>query len=175
MTLEDAARVAEIQVRSWQTAYRGIVPDTYLDAMNPEDRAVKWREILQAADSELLVIEEAGRILGWASWGDCRDDDMDPRKTAELWAIYLCPSAYGRGYGWQLWQEVERRVLEEGREEMTLWVLERNERARRFYGKAGFVPEPGARKVLERLGGIAELRYRREWEPGRSPAALRLS
>ena len=43
---------------------------------------------------------------------------------------------------------------------ITLWVLEANARARRFYHRAGFAPD-GARHVLDDLGGVTEIRYRR--------------
>ena len=43
---------------------------------------------------------------------------------------------------------------------ITLWVLEANARARRFYQRAGFIPD-GARHVLDDLGGVTEIRYRR--------------
>ena len=43
---------------------------------------------------------------------------------------------------------------------ITLWVLEANARARRFYARAGFTPD-GARHLLDDLGGVAEIRYRR--------------
>jgi len=35
----DAAAVARVHVRSWQVAYRGLLPDEYLDGLQPEDRA----------------------------------------------------------------------------------------------------------------------------------------
>lgn len=38
-TVADAAAIAEISVRAWQTAFRGIVPDERLDAMRVEQRA----------------------------------------------------------------------------------------------------------------------------------------
>ena len=45
-----------------------------------------------------------------------------------------------------------------GYSSITLWVLRDNERARRFYERAGFAPD-GATNVLTSLAGVLELRY----------------
>ena len=57
--------------------------------------------------------------------------------------------------------QVLARVGAAGYTSITLWVLKStNARARRFYRRAGFVPD-GARHVLDDLGGVTEIRYRR--------------
>ena len=38
----DAMAVACVHVRSWQAAYRTLLPDDYLDQLRPEDRAQKY-------------------------------------------------------------------------------------------------------------------------------------
>jgi hypothetical protein len=35
----DAAGIAHVHVASWRTTYRGIVPDSYLDALDEPERA----------------------------------------------------------------------------------------------------------------------------------------
>lgn len=35
---EDVRQIAEILVEDWQTAYRGIMDDAFLDSMNAEQR-----------------------------------------------------------------------------------------------------------------------------------------
>jgi hypothetical protein len=37
----DSLAVARIHVRAWQTAYRGLLPDAYLDGLRAEDRAAR--------------------------------------------------------------------------------------------------------------------------------------
>src|SRR3984885_11964090 len=39
---EDAMAVARVHVRSWQAAYRALLPDDYLDQLRPEDRAQSY-------------------------------------------------------------------------------------------------------------------------------------
>jgi len=38
----DAIALARVHVRSWQAAYRKLMPDDYLDQLRPEDRAKKY-------------------------------------------------------------------------------------------------------------------------------------
>ena len=39
----DARPIAEVHVRTWQEAYRGIVPDAVLDALDVDDRERRWK------------------------------------------------------------------------------------------------------------------------------------
>ena len=67
-----------------------------------------------------------------------------------------------RTRGGLLWLEALQRILAEGYESISLWVIDGNERATRFYERAGFALEPGARRSFE-IGGttLEELRYMR--------------
>ena len=39
---DDALEVARVHVRSWQAAYRGLLPDDYLDDLRAEERAQRY-------------------------------------------------------------------------------------------------------------------------------------
>jgi GNAT superfamily N-acetyltransferase len=110
-------------------------------------------------------------IVGYASFGPERDVLGAPWPhpltragsdglVAELYALYVHPAWWSTGTGRALMDEVLAKVRKAGYAGITLWVLEANARARRFYGKAGFAPD-GARHLLEDLGGVTEIRYRR--------------
>jgi RimJ/RimL family protein N-acetyltransferase len=53
-----------------------------------------------------------------------------------------------------------RALHEAGLDDITLWVLEGNERARRFYEACGFQPD-GTRQLLDIGGLVPEIRYRK--------------
>ena len=59
----------EVHVRAWQSAYRGVMPDDYLDGLQAQDHATRWREHLIAppSDGHLLVVVEDHRVVGFAS------------------------------------------------------------------------------------------------------------
>ena len=85
----------------------------------------------------------------------------DPRVTGEVFAIYADPNARGTGAGRALMASAVAGLARLGYANAILWVLDTNDRARRFYALAGW-EEEGANKT-EGIGGfdITEVRYRR--------------
>jgi GNAT superfamily N-acetyltransferase len=150
---EDAAAVAEVHVRTWQAAYEHVFGAERLAQIDPERRRTAAEQAI--ASGGVWVAEDAGRILGFVSIGDARDDDAE----GELLAIYVLPEAWGGGAGPGL-MAAARRALRERYAASILWVLEDNPRARRFYEREGWALD-GARKEDELLGTtVAEVRYR---------------
>jgi len=158
-TPDDAPRIAQVDVTSWQGAYAGLLPDDYLAELDPQVRAQRWLSALSpGARSTVLVAEQGGTTLGFASFGPSSDEDADPG-THELYAMYLVPGAWGRGVARELMRTVLLQVPASAT--MTLWVLDGNERAQHFYRRHGFHPD-GVERIDE-FGGtpLTELRYRR--------------
>lgn len=139
VTPDDARAIAEVHVRSRQTAYRGELPDDYLDGLSVDERHAQWTERLAAPQPGVrtLVAEEDGRVIGFASLGPTRDEDA-PEGTGEVYAIYLLPEWFGRGVGRELFAHANDRLRELGHTRATLWVLATNARSRRFYEAAGW-------------------------------------
>jgi GNAT superfamily N-acetyltransferase len=160
--LADAPALAEVHVRSWQWAYRGQIPDEYLDGLsNTLERRVAARRAELAhlpPEHRWWVVEQAGQIVGFAITEPSRDDDAPPL-TGEVALIYLLPEAAGKGIGRALFARAVTDLRERGYQQAILWVLEGNARARRFYEAAGWRPD-GARKTEERPGALLrEVRY----------------
>ena len=166
MTLADCERVAEIRVGGWQSAYRGIIPQSYLDAMSvPEDAERRRRRFLESTQSggtvTNLVAVQDGEIVGWVCHGPYRDGEV-PTGDAELYAIYVDPDRLGAGAGRALIGESTRRCTAAGHPRIYLWVLKENMRARRFYESSGFRAD-GAGEPFEVDGVLVpEVRYVRE-------------
>lgn len=76
-TVEDANAVATVHVRSWQSAYRGLIPDAYLDALSVERRTAVWRRIL----TETLLPHAAPSSLRTATTS-LASSMLDRRETA---------------------------------------------------------------------------------------------
>ena len=162
----DAPAIASLHIRTWQTAYRGQLPDPFLDRMSEsfERRAAFWaqqiRERTPLPDRAILVAEEDGDVVGFATCGPSEDDPRDP-KVGEVYAIYVDPDHWDHGHGRALFDAATEVLVNAGFAEATLWVLGTNQRARRFYGIAGWDAD-GATKT-ERRGDVAlhEVRYRK--------------
>jgi ribosomal protein S18 acetylase RimI-like enzyme len=148
---EDCRAIAQVHVESWQAAYAGILDPAFLAGLSVDRREQSWREVLSAGQSELLVGVAGGFVVGFASFGPSRDADA-PAARAELWALYVHPLSWSTGAGRELWQAAHARLKSQGYSSVSLWVLERNTRAIRFYSAAGFVIEAGSEKEFE-LGG----------------------
>lgn len=135
----DARPVAEVHVASWRHAYRGLLPDDYLDKLSIDVREAMWREAFANPDpkSGAIVAEMSGRIVGFASFGPSRDEDVSDG-TGEVPAIYVEPATLGTGVGRELFEAVTLALRGAGFVRATLWVLEANATARRFYEKAGW-------------------------------------
>jgi ribosomal protein S18 acetylase RimI-like enzyme len=84
-----------------------------------------------------IVVQE-GQILGFLTLGGCRDSDVDPQITGEIWGIYLAPQYWRRGAGTLLCRHAEQVLAARGYSELKLWVLAGNGPARRFYEAMGF-------------------------------------
>jgi GNAT superfamily N-acetyltransferase len=138
-TRQDDREIAEVHVESWRAAYRGLLPDAYLDRLSVDEREAQRREHLDDPSGEwaTLVAEENGRVIGFATFGPSRDEDA-PAGTGEVPAIYLDPAVVGTGVGRELFARAAEGLRNAGFTRATLWVLEANERARRFYEKAGW-------------------------------------
>lgn len=159
--VEDADAIAALHVRTWQAAYRGLVPDQTLQDLDPALRAERWRETLLEGSTRVFVSEINGGLAGFVACGPSRDPDMVGE--GELYAIYVDPRHWGAGIGRELLSTGEEAMRRLGYREAGLWVLEDNPRARRFYEAAGWILDETARKLLPdgAAAGLVEVRYRR--------------
>ena len=162
--MQDVPEIAVVHVRSWQAAYRGLLPQAYLDGLDPAQRIGQWERSLSAADwshGGTLVADAGGRLSGFVSYGPARDDGADSRRAGEIYAIYLVPAAWDEGIGRQLMAAALDRLGEAAFDQVILWVLDSNARARRFYEAGGWLAD-GAAKRDDSFGvPMTEVRYRR--------------
>jgi GNAT superfamily N-acetyltransferase len=160
----DAAQIAVVHVRSWQSAYRGLLPQAYLDGLDPAQRVGRWERYLTEVDGTtggVLVAEDDGHLIGFISHSQSRDADADPKQVGEVGAVYLLSNAWRNGVGSRLMNAALGRLAEAGFTEATLWALDSNVRARRFYEAVGWSAD-GALKSDESRGfPMTEVRYRK--------------
>lgn len=158
----DTAGIAEVQVRTWQTAYAGLLPAEQLDAMSVERSHRGWSRRL--ADLEptaaMLVADLDGEIAGFVNCGPALDKDATPDR-GQLYAIYVAAAHWRGGIGRQLNDAALESLRANGFRSATLWVLRANTRACDFYTTVGWVAD-GAEQSEEIHGMTAdEIRFAR--------------
>src|SRR5688572_26673308 len=102
--IEDCARIGEIHVEGWRAAYRGIMPDSLLAGLSYEKRAGGWRIAIERDPGSVVVIEDKGIIFGWAAIGRCREVIQG---AGEVFAVYVEPSSWRKGFGMNLMKAAE--------------------------------------------------------------------
>lgn len=159
----DAKVIAAVHVETWQKAYKGQVPQHYLDSLDPKARQKSWAELLASPDILTLVAETKGEIseiVGFCSLVRSRDADASAT-TGEISTIYVLPSHWRRRVGHSLMRRTESIAKERGYNELTAWVLETNKLARGFYETIQF-SQDGTRKLDTSLGvPLVMIRYRK--------------
>jgi len=152
-----------VHVRTWQAAYPGLLPDEHLDALDVARWTAGWQRLLtgERPRSATLVAVADERVVGFVDVVPSRDDDA-AADAGEVTSIYVLPTAWGTGAGRALMAAAVDSLRSEGFRAVTLWVLRDNERARRFYERAGWTLD-GARKDDVVAGvPVTEVRYRRD-------------
>lgn len=163
-TPDDAAHLAALHVASWQSAYRGLLPDDVLDNLELPPRERKWAAYLSEPQSRRCTLVACARddILGFVTVGPNREETAQPDE-GELHALYLHPRYWRRRIGSGLHSVALSHLREKGFKNATLWVLDGNERALGFYLQAGWHADMTSRTVVGPSGvPLPENRLRRD-------------
>jgi GNAT superfamily N-acetyltransferase len=176
----DAPGIAVVQRESWLAAYDGIIERSAIERIMVPDGGARVRQSFRTRPWQRMIVAVAAEpdtpgVVGYASygpevdvlgarWPHPRTAAGERGEIAELYALYVLPAWWSTGTGRALMDRVLARTARAGYTSITLWVLRDNARARRFYQRAGFAPD-GATNVLDGLGGVTEVRYRRPLPP----------
>jgi ribosomal protein S18 acetylase RimI-like enzyme len=136
---EDALCVAAIHVASWQTAFRGLMPDEFLDSQSLDECKKGWERNIAEHPGNLIVVEDRnGEVQGFSCNGR-RLPESSPISDYEgqIYGIHVSPAKKERGLGFLLMQASFDRLASLGYANAHLWTLEGNLRARRFYEGIG--------------------------------------
>jgi len=132
LSTDDRRMISKVYEESWKAAYKGIIPQDYLASI-PEGR---WVTSLDKQGWKTLVCTDRGKIVGTSSFCKSRLEAFPG--WGEVISIYLLPDYIGKGYGKKLMKAALSELKRQGYENVFLWVLEDNTRARDFYEQYGF-------------------------------------
>lgn len=133
----DAKVLGKIHSRSWKVAYKGIVPNEILENITIEKRQKYFEKALTKGWEEDAIVFIDNEAVGFICIGKCRDTDKTDT-CGEIWGIYLLPEHWNMGIGSELINWGLNELGKRNYSEVTLWVLEENINARKFYEKNGF-------------------------------------
>lgn len=167
-TIDDAPGIARVHVDAWREAYKGLIDADSLAALDVDQRADGWRRWLgndpalnQEQHTCIVAVDGSDAVAGWATYGTGRDPGWE--HYGELAGFYAHPSAWSTGVGRAMAERVLSDLAAMGFKRSYLWVLRGNERAIRFYERAGWAADGGEKTVEFRTGGdLRELRFVRD-------------
>lgn len=154
---DDARSIAEVHVRSWQVAYRGVVAGEFLDSLDVDRRSEMIDRVIKDGSKTILVSDREGMVAGFSMLAPSDDEGW-----GEVLAIYASPDHWGEGVGYDLMTSSVQWLHREGYQRAMLMVLEDNPRARAFYERQGW--RLGKRIRIENIGGrdLTEVRYEKD-------------
>lgn len=149
-----------MQVESWRWAYPGLLPQSYLDALSVERRAEGWADLVSAKGTRAVIwvaSDERG-CCGLVHAGPIRSE----RTTiGEVYSLYVSARVAGTGVGHLLLAYTTAQLKAMLFGTAVLWVLEKNERARRFYEREGFTLAGVPRQEAIARTNVTVVRYER--------------
>lgn len=133
----DAPEVARLHAESWRHAYRGLLPDTYLDGQAGSERLAAWSARLRDGAEGPLEVTLA-HVDGRAAGFSCLRPLAEPERGVYLDNLHVLPGFQGFGLGKHLLAHCAGRAAGAwpGRP-LFLYVLDGNAQARDFYRRLG--------------------------------------
>ena len=144
---DDAPAIAELQLRTWQEQYAGLLPP---DAL-PRDigaAAAAWQASLSRppdARNRVLVALERNRVVGFAITAPASDPDCDPLADGELMELTVAPDERGKGHGSRLLQAAVDTLQADHFSRAVLWAIAGDDTLRAFLGEAGWAADTAHR------------------------------
>jgi ribosomal protein S18 acetylase RimI-like enzyme len=133
---EDIAALADVYRDCWRYTYTGIIPALHLDHMIRTRNAAWWRNAI-ARDRDLLVLDAAGVVAGYATFGRSRGSRT---YQGEIFELYLAPVYQGIGFGEHMFEACRNQLDDRSLNGLIVWALADNELAINFYWRRGGRP-----------------------------------
>lgn len=132
--LEDSSGIAKVQVDSWRTTYKGIVPDSFLDNLNYEKQEKMWEQAIPK-QAVFVAENEEREIVGFVCGGENRFPELS-EADAEIYAIYILKEYQRQGIGKKLVKPLFDYFKSQKWQNAMVLVLEDNP-SKQFYEHLG--------------------------------------
>lgn len=162
---EDAAAIARIQLVTWRTAYRSLLPAAVLDEWDEESATSAWRAAATppTPGHGVLVAREGDTPVGFLAFGPAEltgDERSHPDgPTTEISTVLVEPRWGRRGHGSRLLAAVVDIARASGTARLQTWVLEPDTVSADFLTSAGWAPDGWARTLDTGASPLREIRW----------------
>jgi GNAT superfamily N-acetyltransferase len=147
-TSDDAAAIAAIHAEAYERGLGEVVDRAVLDAARLQRRPL-WDALLADPPAgQAVFVAEDDEVVGFVSTGPDRDPASGP-EVGEIYALFVDPARWRGGVGGALLDTATEYLRTIGVSDARLWVLDANDRARRFYEARGW-SDLGIERVDER-------------------------
>lgn len=161
----EAEEIARIQLSTWRTAYRRLLPARVLAELDREWMARRWREAIESPPDPrhhvLVAVEQADRpgtrgevrstLVGFAAigpaGGDAADQEPSDGATAAVTDLLVEPRWGRRGHGSRLLAASVDMWRADGFTLAVAWVFEADTATRSFLMSAGWLPDGATRSL----------------------------
>ena len=132
----DLDPLARFHVGVWREAYRGLMPDSLLDRPDLEARLSLWSDLLGQPEGRIVSVAlVGGEIAGFATGGAAHPPMVGYH--AEIYALYVGAPFRRQGVAGLLLAASAERLRRHGANDLVIWTLRDNKRARAFYEALG--------------------------------------
>lgn len=134
---EDAEAIANIKISGWQTAYKGIIEDDFLDNMNINEEIEKRKKNIKNG-ADIIVAELDNEIVGFCLYRDyIKNQEENLDADCEISSLYVKTELKRKGIGKKLMNYVINDLKSKRKKKMILGCLKDNYPSRAFYEKMG--------------------------------------
>lgn len=156
----DAAEIGRIQLATWQTAYRSVLPRQAVDQLDEDFLVRRWQAAIDAPPSPthrvLVAIEQAQQeyLVGFAASGPADEaalapgEEVAPDGLAAVTELLVEPRWSRRGHGSRLLAATVDRWRTDGFTGAVAWAYDNDPAVRTFLASAGWEPD-GATRALD--------------------------
>jgi len=133
---DDVKVISLISVTTWKIAYRGLLPDEFLDSLSVEMREKNILKGIKIPSNRYAIAELGGQPVGMICFYPL--DNVNFKGIDwEIEALYVLPQYWNKGVGRTLIKYAFQCMVENKANTCNLWMLKYNENARKFYERVG--------------------------------------